>query len=178
MPRPCILVAVLFLTAAIKAILPQNDASGFALSHSLDTGRRFGWLWTFSTINLVYNVYEQRRAILHAFTGISSGRRATSLTVELCTKRSQMTTLCCRFSTERSLVKSNDVSNLSSATWACSNDLHELRYYLTTLRTVQNNRMVHSVLQCCQWFEVRGQGQGLKQRKGHQCLKCKFTTHK
>ena len=38
---------------------------------------------------------------------------------------------------------------------------------------------------CCQGLEVqgqghyvRGQGQGLKQRKGHQCLQCKFTTHK
>jgi len=27
-------------------------------------------------------------------------------------------------------------------------------------------------------LEVRVQGQGLKARKGHQCLECKFTTHK
>jgi len=42
---------------------------------------------------------------------------------------------------------------------------------------------------CCQGPEVRGQGQGLQvrgqgqgqgleQREDHQCLECKFTTHK
>ena len=29
-----------------------------------------------------------------------------------------------------------------------------------------------------QGLRVQGHGQGLKQREGHQCLECKFTTHK